>query len=331
MATPPTAPSSTPSEATFGIAFDIDGVLVRGGHVIPRAREVLKSLQEKNIPHVFLTNNGGVLEAAKAGSLGKTLGVEIEPERMILSHTPMRGLAEKFRDSRILLLGSSDVNNVAREYGFKKITTVEDLARHSPGQFAFKTYEQKNAPYHDEPIEAIIIMHDPIDWAPELQITVDVLIGGNPLGSGRPDGTQTPLFISNEDFVFSSEYPFPRFAQGAFMSCLRLLYNKYTGKDLEVTHYGKPHAVTYAYAEALLNKIAGRTASNPLKSIYGIGDNPHADIQGANNAGDHWSSILVRTGIYDGTKDPEHIPDVYADTVFEAIQYIYKNEGLPPL
>jgi hypothetical protein len=34
------------------------------------------------------------------------------------------------------------------------------------------------APHHDEPIEAIIIMHDPIDWAPEIQVAVDVLIGG---------------------------------------------------------------------------------------------------------------------------------------------------------
>lgn len=33
-------------------------------------------------------------------------------------------------------------------------------------------------PFHDEPIEAIIVMHDPTDWAPEIQIATDVLIGG---------------------------------------------------------------------------------------------------------------------------------------------------------
>lgn len=37
---------------------------------------------------------------------------------------------------------------------------------------------------------------------------------GEPAGSGRPCGTQTPLFVSNDDFVFSGAYPFPRFAQG---------------------------------------------------------------------------------------------------------------------
>lgn len=73
----------------------------------------------------------------------------------------------------------------------------------------------RQAPFHDEHVDAIIIMHDPIDWAPEIQVAVDVLIGGDPPGSGRPCGTQTPLFVSNDDFVFSGAYPFPRFAQGS--------------------------------------------------------------------------------------------------------------------
>lgn len=84
----------------------------------------------------------------------------------------------------------------------------------------------------------------------------------------------------------------------------------------------------HSFAENLLNEIAGRDASNRLTSIYGIGDNPHADIQGANNAGAHWSSILVRTGVYDGSKDPEHVPDELSDCVFEAVKYIYEREGL---
>lgn len=62
--------------------------------------------------------------------------------------------------------------------------------------------------------------------------------------------------------------------------------------------------------------------------MYGIGDNPLSDIQGANNAGDEWTSVLVRTGIYDGSKDPEHKPDVTVDGVYEAIKHIYKREGI---
>jgi ribonucleotide monophosphatase NagD (HAD superfamily) len=33
-----------------------------------------------------------------------------------------------------------------------------------------------------------------------------------------------------------------------------------------------------------------------ISRYYGIGDNPHSDIKGANNAGQHWTSIFVQTG-----------------------------------
>ncbi len=69
-------------------------------------------------------------------------------------------------------------------------------------------------------------------------------------------------------------------------------------------------------------------ADRPLTRIYGIGDNPLADIQGANDAGEHWSSILVRTGIYDGKQAPEHTPDIHAADVYEAIQHIYHEQGV---
>ncbi len=40
-----------------GYIFDIDGVLLRGGEVIPGARETLQRLQELGTPYVLLTNN----------------------------------------------------------------------------------------------------------------------------------------------------------------------------------------------------------------------------------------------------------------------------------
>ncbi|POM80514.1 TIGR01456 family HAD hydrolase [Phytophthora palmivora] len=314
------------SGPSFGIAFDIDGVLIRGGHELPKAKRVLESLRANNVPHIFLTNGGGCMEEDKAKNLSKVLDLPINPEHMILSHTPMREIAKIYGDKRVLIMGSHDVWNVAKCYGFKKVVSVEDLLHHHPVQYPFIHYEQRLAPHHEEPIEAIIVMHDPINWAPEIQVAVDVLIGGDPPGSGRPSGKQTPLFVSNDDFIFSGAYAFPRFAQGAFTRCLKLLYEDLTGRKLEVTNYGKPHKVTYNYAERLLNTISGQ--SEPLKHMYGIGDNPLSDIQGANNAGDEWTSVLVRTGIYDGSKDPEHEADVIVDGVYEAIKHIYKREGI---
>lgn len=311
---------------SFGIAFDIDGVLIRGGHELPHAKHVLQKLRADRVQHIFLTNGGGCMEELKAEKLSKILDLSIDPRHLILSHTPMRELALTYGDKRVLIMGSHDVWHVAKCYGFKKVVSVEDLLHHNPAQYPFHSYKQKAAPFFKEPIEAIIVMHDPIDWAPELQVAVDVLIGGDPPGSGCPLGKQTRLYASNDDFVFSGEYPVPRFAQGAFMKCLKLLYEDLTGRKLEVTHYGKPHTVTYNYAERLLNSISGQ--SEPLRNVYGIGDNPSADIQGANNAGEKWTSVLVRTGIYDGRQKPQYEPDVIVDNVYEAIKHIYKREGL---
>lgn len=84
-----------------------------------------------------------------------------------------------------------------------------------------------------------------------------------------------------------------------------------------------------SFAEKKLNTI--KLGGAPLQTIYGIGDNPHSDIHGANQAGAHWTSILVRTGVFqDADGLPEHEPDVYADAVLDAVRHIYATESIDP-
>lgn len=44
----PVTPQDTPSADTFAFAFDIDGVLIRGGRPIPEAIEAMKMLNGEN-------------------------------------------------------------------------------------------------------------------------------------------------------------------------------------------------------------------------------------------------------------------------------------------
>jgi len=49
-----------------------------------------------------------------------------------------------------------------------------------------------------------------------------------------------------------------------------------------------------------------------FSAIYAVGDNPAADVRGANTAGAPWVSVLVRTGVFGGAAknsetDPAHI------------------------
>ena len=56
-----------------------------------------------------------------------------------------------------------------------------------------------------------------------------------------------------------------------------------------------------------------------------VGDNPQTDIAGANGAGERWSSVLVRTGVFGAnartppTNDPHHPADLVVGDVLDAV------------
>lgn len=86
----------------FGIAFDVDGVLIRGNETIGRATDALRRLYkdvekgELLVPYVFLTNGGGTTEAARAVVLTRQLSVPVDPIQVLLGHTPFKSLAKRF-------------------------------------------------------------------------------------------------------------------------------------------------------------------------------------------------------------------------------------------
>lgn len=69
-----------------------------------------------------------------------------------------------------------------------------------------------------------------------------------------------------------------------FLVCLESLYKKITGCELKYKALiGKPSVVTYNYAEMLIRQQAESLGwTQPVNRIYAIGDNPMADIYGAN-------------------------------------------------
>jgi ribonucleotide monophosphatase NagD (HAD superfamily) len=105
--------------------------------------------------------------------------------------------------------------------------------------------------------------------------------------------------------------------------CLQL-----TGQPLQSKRsFGKPNAEPYRLVEAALEaqalalglprppprKDALGALLPPFQAIYAVGDNPAADVRGANAAGHPWVSVLVRTGVFAGPPganchvDPAHI------------------------
>jgi hypothetical protein len=121
---------STPNETIvtdqYAFAFDIDGVLIRGGRPIPEAIEAMKMLNGQNeygikVPYIFVTNGGGKTEAERCIQLSKQLEQEISPGQFICGHTPMGEMAEKY--GTVLVVGGEGekCRIVAEGYGFKDV------------------------------------------------------------------------------------------------------------------------------------------------------------------------------------------------------------------
>lgn len=61
-----------------------------------------------------------------------------------------------------------------------------------------------------------------------------------------------------------------------------------------------------------------------ISCIYMVGDNPAADIRGAQNAGSPWVSVLVRTGVFsDQVKNSSEDPaDIVSNDVLEFVDSV---------
>lgn len=317
---------------SYGVAIDVDGVLLRGKTVLPGSPEALRVLMKHQIPHVFITNGGGVLEAQKARELSLKLGVDIPESRILLSHTPMKELAQSYSNSRVLVLGHQGCVDIAKNYGFTKVVTAAQLHIESPLIYTgplpagSSVSESEHTP---EPVKAAIILHDPVDWAREIQILTDILRPRVKSQNVNIVEQAIPLYACNADMVYTTEHPIPRFTQGAFIEALRCLYEQTVGIPLVVSFCGKPFAIQYRTAEAIMQQEAGRIGVAAPSSYVGIGDNPLSDIKGARNAGPAWSSILVRTGVWVGGENDEANPgDAVCDNILDAVNLIV-TKGIP--
>lgn len=322
--------------ATKCVVLDIDGVLIRGGNLIKGADKAVANLKKHGIPYVFVTNGGGTLESKKAQDLSSKLGLPVSPDTVVVSHTPMQNLIDKHGEQNVLIIGKDHCVTIAQSYGFKHACGIPDIHRENLSICPVKSFEEFNhpptmrAPIIDtfssdkliDNIGAIMVFHDPVDWGLEMQALCDVLYHNNPKISGNRK--HIPFYVSNADIVYTSEHPHPRFTQGAFAEAFRHLYESYTGEKLETIFYGKPYPAQYSYAAQILATEAKRLSLPQPTRYFGVGDNPKSDIRGANQAGKQWTSVLVRTGVFnsDQSNDSLDPADCVCDDISAAVDWI---------
>ena len=308
----------------------------------------MKRIIEHDIPHVYITNGGGMTEETKAKDMTEKFQIDVNSSQVILSHTPMKNLVEEYKDKRVLIIGSRGYMEVASHYGFKNCVNAHQLHQQNPGIYPSRNphhehhqhqYEQHNAtstsasPTPPEStttspdstgtsgIDAVLVLHDPLDWALEMQVLSDVLLGNT---NNTPNMVQTiPLYVCNADIVYMDQYHHPRYTQGAFVEAFRGLFGHYTKSPLNVDYCGKPYSIQYKTAEEALKK-----QSNGIDIYYGIGDNPKADIRGANNAGENWVSVLVKTGVHQmDSNDTIDVADILTQDIDTALDIIIEKHS----
>ncbi|KAI9840996.1 MAG: hypothetical protein M1837_001071 [Sclerophora amabilis] len=272
-------------------------------------------------------------------------------------------LGEGLRDKCVLVVGGDGDKcaNVAAKYGFRNVVTPGDIFDAYPSIWPFanvfspyyKTFAKPlprsldpSDPSKSLKIDSIFVFNDPRDWALDIQIILDLLLSSKGIlgtlssKNNNPDlpnrgfqqDEQPPIYFSNPDLWWAAEYHLPRLGQGGFREAFEGVWAAATGGpargvELKKTIIGKPYHDTYEFAENRLNlhreSLFRGQEMNKLSEVFMVGDNPHSDIQGANEYrspwGSSWTSLLVRTGVFSGGK-PSCQPKLIVDDVWDAVR-----------
>ncbi|XP_073293345.1 mitochondrial hydrolase YKR070W-like isoform X1 [Primulina huaijiensis] len=351
--------NSTSTRNSFGIAFDIDGVILRGKNPIGNSPRALKRLYDDSgalkIPFLFLTNGGGIPESRRALELSDLLGVKILPSQVLLGHSPFRNLLNRFENEFIVATGKGEPAVVMSEYGFKRVVSLDEYASYFDNIDPVAQYKRWTTKHESEcarnsekivsssymlstKVKAAFVVSDPVDWGRDIQVLCDILTsGGLP---GQQNEHQPPLYFAADDLEYQAAFPHERLGMGAFRIALENVFNRIHEKPLQYTSFGKPNPSVYRHAEMMLGYLLQFSSSSndvmknvdvgshSLKTLYMIGDNPLVDVKGAVQAGHPWFSILTRTGVFRQKENhTSHPADMVVDTVEEAVDFILKREN----
>ncbi len=68
---------------------------------------------------------------SKAQKLSSLLGLNIRPDQVVMSHSPLK-LLKKYQDKRCLICGQGPIVEIAKNIGFNNVITIDDLRFYYP-------------------------------------------------------------------------------------------------------------------------------------------------------------------------------------------------------
>lgn len=99
-------------------------MLLRSSKPIPGASDALRTLQERGIPFILLTNGGGKHETERVAEISEKLNISLDPSVIIQSHSPFAELVngafgQEALENKTILVAGGDGDNcrlVAERY-----------------------------------------------------------------------------------------------------------------------------------------------------------------------------------------------------------------------
>eukprot|EP01062_Namystynia_karyoxenos_P028851 TRINITY_DN21793_c0_g1_i1.p1 TRINITY_DN21793_c0_g1~~TRINITY_DN21793_c0_g1_i1.p1 ORF type:complete len:1533 (+),score=383.21 TRINITY_DN21793_c0_g1_i1:556-4599(+) len=319
-----------PADGSAAVVLGIDGVIHRGGAVLPGAGAAVGALLQARVPTVFYADEfSGWSEEALAQDLGAALGVPVPGDSVLLAAPSLlREAMQQFADDPVLVIGPAGAADAARAGGLRNPVTPEALAERFP-HYVPSRWHGRQPPAgaaegprpslyaHPGPAEAppdfrvagIAVLGEPQCWYTALQLCLDVLRAqrGAPRGpSGllEPSAPQAcPVFACSTRLLRAGSHSVPRLGTGAFLAALRALYREVSARDLVVTPTGRPSPAAFAHLEWHLEALCGsmHPGGAPLTHIYHVGDSVADDVAACGAYRDagarRWWSVLVGTGV----------------------------------
>ena len=256
------------------VIFDLDGVVYRGTEPVPGAPELVDFLHGSGVAVRFATNNSTATRRAYADRLA-TMGIRAAADEIVTSTSAtVEHLRRHAPEVRTVLAIGADGMQAELAEAGLDVTMAAAVPGGDGGPLGRR-------------FDAVVVGLDPaIDYA-RLATAMAAVAGG------------ARLIATNAD----ARYPTPAgFLPGA--GAIVAAVSAATGVSPEVI--GKP-------APAMFRDALEAAGVPPAECVV-VGDNPDADVVGANRAG--CASILVLTGVADaasvGRLDGDRVPDAVA-------------------
>lgn len=243
------------------LMFDVDGVMVAGGVLVPGSLELIRSLRASGFPFALLTNDGNHSVSEKTRFLNG-YGFDFQEDEMIsCSDGLVEAVASKGLQGKLFfVVGDLGIPCYGQKAGLRVTRDLTQLSE----------------------CKGVIVSEENYDWERVLNSVINHLI--------RHPGQ--PVLVPNPDEYYPAKGGGIHVGAGGIARFIQRVAAVY-GVRISPTYLGKPYQPIFEHSHAMMERRYGRAVKR--ERVLMLGDSLESDIRGANDFG--YRSGLLLTGI----------------------------------